>query len=94
MQRALILGNATSVAKHDSLNGQKMLLAIALATDGVHPEGDPLLVFDNLGAGSGDIVLISSDGSYTGNVIIGTRTTPARWGVIGIVDPLKPRDVS
>lgn len=86
MQRALVIGSATSIVKHESLQGQKMLIAIALSSDGNEAEGDPMIVFDQLGAGPGDIVLISSDGSFTGTAILGTRVTPARWGVLGIVD--------
>ena len=85
MQRARVIGNITSIMKHDSLQGQKMLLVVPVSRDG-QGDGDPSVVFDNLGAGPGDLVLITSDGRYTGNDIIGTRATPARWGVAGIVD--------
>lgn len=88
MLRAKIIGKATSTMKHDSLQGQKLLLAVAVEPDG-EPYGDPMLVLDYLGAGSGDIVLITSDGSYTGGKIVGTRVTPARWGVVGIIDKTK-----
>ena len=86
MQQAMIIGTATSVSKHESLTGQKLLLAVAVSRDGKKVESDPMIVFDNLGAGVGDLVLISSDGSYTGGTIIGTRKTPARWAILGIVD--------
>lgn len=85
MLRAKIIGKATSTMKHESLQGQKLLLAVAVEPDG-KPYGDPILVLDYLGAGDGDTVLITSDGSYTGGKIVGTKKTPARWGVIGIVD--------
>ena len=71
--------------KHESLRGQKLLLAVAVEPDG-KPYGDPIIVLDRIGAGAGDLVLITSDGSYTGGSIIGTRVTPARWGVVGVVD--------
>lgn len=88
MLRAKIIGKATSTLKHESLQGQKLLLAIAIEPDG-KPYGDPMLVLDCLGAGDGETVLITSDGSYTGQTIVGTRKTPARWGVVGILDRLK-----
>jgi len=93
MNRARIIGSATSVVKHDSLQGQKMLIAQPIGSDGKTPEGDPTIVYDKLGAGVGDLVLITSDGSYTGNEIIGTRITPARWGVVGIIDSAKKTDL-
>ncbi|MDD3588014.1 MAG: EutN/CcmL family microcompartment protein [Thermoguttaceae bacterium] len=92
MQQALVIGTATSVVKHESLTGQKMLLAVAVSRDGRRVESDPMIVFDKLGAGVGDLVLISSDGSFTGNEIIGTRKTPARWAVIGIIDRRKKEE--
>ena len=88
MNRARIIGYATSVVKHESLNGQKMLIAQPVSTDG-RPEGDPSIVYDKLGAGVGDLVLITSDGSYTRDHIIGTKLTPARWGIVGIIDSAK-----
>ena len=87
MNRARVIGSATSVMKHESLAGQKMLVVVAVSNIDGAPQGDPQIVFDKLGAGIGDLVLITSDGSYTGNEIIGTRITPARWGVVGIIDP-------
>ena len=92
MNRARIIGYATSIVKHESLEGQKLLIAQPVGTDGTTPEGDPSIVFDNIGAGVGDLVLITSDGSYTGLEIIGTRLTPARWGVLGIIDSAKKAD--
>ena len=85
MLQARIIGTATSTMKHESLRGQKLLLAVAVEPDG-KPYGDPIIVLDRIGAGAGDLVLITSDGSYTGGSIIGTRVTPARWGVVGVVD--------
>lgn len=92
MNRARIIGYATSVMKHPSLSGCKMLLAVPVTTDGDRPDGEPAIVFDALGAGIGDLVLITSDGSYTGGEIIGTRITPARWGVVGIIDSAKKEE--
>ena len=92
MNRERIIGYATSIVKHESLEGQKLLIAQPVGTDGTTPEGDPSIVFDKIGAGVGDLVLITSDGSYTGLEIIGTRLTPARWGVLGIIDSAKKAD--
>ena len=92
MNRARVIGYATSVMKHESLTGHKMLLAVPVTTDGERPDGEPAIVFDALGAGIGDLVLITSDGSYTGGDIIGTGITPARWGVVGIIDSAKKEE--
>ncbi len=80
MLKGKVIGTATATLKHSSLNGFKMLL--------VHADGGVTIAFDKLGAGIGDDVMITSDGKYTGE-IIGTKTTPARWSVVGIIDNTK-----
>lgn len=92
MNQARIIGYATSIVKHESLEGQKMLVAVPVSNTDGSPQGDPMIVYDKLGAGVGDLVIITSDGSYTGREIIGTRLTPARWGVVGVVDSAKKTD--
>ena len=53
--------------------------------DGLTPDGDPVLVVDGLGAGTGEQVIISSDGKGT-RELMKSDTTPVRWSVIGIRD--------
>lgn len=80
-----VVGHATATVKHPSMKGWKLLLVQPLAADGASPDGDPVLVVDHLGAGRGDLVIVSSDGKHT-QTIIGDPHTPVRWSVIGIVD--------
>ena len=54
-----------------------------LAADCRSPDGEPLLAIDNLGAGIGSNVMISSDGSST-RKLVSSDTTPIRWCVLGI----------
>ncbi len=89
MNLARIIGYATSVVKHDSLVGQKMLIAVHVSNIDHSPQSDPMIVYDNLGAGIGDLVLVTSDGSYTRKEIVGAKLSPARWGIVGIVDSAK-----
>lgn len=79
MRTATITGSATSTIKHCSLEGFRMLIA---ESDGLSPQ----LVIDCLGAGLGQQVLISSDGSEA-RKIVGDELSPARWTVLGIIDP-------
>ena len=44
-----------------------------------------MLAVDALGAGSGEQVMLSSDGNGT-RELLGGETTPVRWSVIGIPD--------
>ncbi|MDR0871003.1 MAG: EutN/CcmL family microcompartment protein [Planctomycetaceae bacterium] len=77
MLKGKVIGTATSTVKHPTLEGWKMLV--------VRTDTEPYIAVDNLGAGIGDEVMITSDGLFTGE-LIGTKATPVRWSVIGIVD--------
>lgn len=83
MQMAQILGTATSTIKHATLVGERLLVAQLLTADG-GPEGEPLLVFDRLGARRGDRVIVTNDGRAMQELL--GNTTPARWSVLGIPD--------
>jgi microcompartment protein CcmK/EutM len=85
MQLGLVIGTATATAKHPSMNGWKLLIVQPHLADGHTPDGDPQLAIDNLGAGIGQHVMISSDGAGT-RALLGVEATPVRWSVIGIPD--------
>lgn len=85
MYRGLVVGNATATVKHPSMEGAKLLLVMALRGDGRSIEGDPILVVDRLGAGKGDMVMITSDGIGT-RELLGSMNSPVRWSVLGICD--------
>ena len=71
----------TSTVKHSSLKGQRLLVAVPES-----PDVPPQVVIDPLGAAIGQRVLISSDGSEA-RIIVGDKLSPARWSVLGIIDP-------
>ena len=81
MRTAMIRGYATSTVKHPSLEGWRLLLA-----EPDSPDLAPQIVLDNLGAGIGQRVMISSDGSEA-RKMVGSERSPARWSVLGIIDP-------
>ena len=81
MRTATIRGYATSTIKHPSLEGWRLLVA-----EPESPDLAPQLVIDNLGAAIGQKVLISSDGSEA-RKMVGSELSPARWSVLGIIDP-------
>jgi len=81
MRIATIRGHILSAVKHRSFYGYRLLIA--------QPEGAdlaPQIVLDNLGAGVGERVLISSDGSEARKMVV-DELSPARWAVCGIIDP-------
>ncbi len=80
-----VFGTATATVKHPSLEGWRLLVVQPLLADGVSPDGDPLLVIDQLGAGIGDTVFITSDGE-TARETIGVEAAPVRWTTQGVAD--------
>jgi ethanolamine utilization protein EutN len=85
MQIGEVIGTATSTVKHPSLAGWKLLVVQLLAADGKSADGEPVLAIDQLGAGAGDRILLTSDGKGT-REMVKSETTPVRWSVQGIVD--------
>jgi ethanolamine utilization protein EutN len=85
VQLARILGTATATVKHRSLSGTTLHVVQPLLADGRSPDGDPLLAIDLVSAGTGDLVVITSDGRLLRDRL-GTDTTPARWSTIAMVD--------
>jgi microcompartment protein CcmK/EutM len=85
MRTAVIQGHATSTIKHHSYEGWRLLIAQPVCSDGSF-DGPPQIVIDPLGAGIGQKVLISSDGSEA-RKLVGDELSPARWNVVGIIDP-------
>lgn len=81
MRIATIKGHVTSTIKHKSFHGWRLLVAIPES-----PDLAPQIVLDNLGAGIGQRVMISSDGSEA-RKMVGDELSPARWTVCGIIDP-------
>jgi ethanolamine utilization protein EutN len=84
MLLARVQGQATSTVKHTTMSACKLLVALELDRTG-KPGGDPLMIIDKLGAGIGDLVMISSDGKGVAERL-GDEKTPVRWFTLGIVD--------
>jgi len=84
MQTALVLGSTRATVKHESFEGQRLVIIQPLMQDR-SPDGPPLLAVDAFGSRRGDRVMITSDGTYARDVTT-HKNTPARWSVAGIVD--------
>jgi len=67
------------------MQGCKLLLVMALQADRQSIEGDPVLVIDTLGAGVGDMVMITSDG-IGARQLVRDEQSPVRWSVLGVID--------
>ncbi|MGA3160119.1 MAG: EutN/CcmL family microcompartment protein [Terracidiphilus sp.] len=80
---ARIGGTVVAAVKHPTLDGCRFLLAQRLEADQcAGPE--PIVMVDWLGAASGSVVLVSTDGDIA-RARLG-NTTPARMVVVGILD--------
>lgn len=82
---ARAIGTVTATIKHPSMDGWKLLLVQPLAADGESPDGDPQLAIDPFGADRGTLVILTSDGRHT-RELLGCDKTPVRWCVIGLPD--------
>ena len=86
---ARIDGSLTSTVKHQSLQGWRLLIGQRLDADG-SDVGEPLVLIDDLGAGQGSQVLVTSDGDLARQKLA-DNTTPSRMMVVGIIDGLSHR---
>jgi microcompartment protein CcmK/EutM len=85
MRLAEIKGNVTATVRHSCFDGQRLLIAQPVNEDGTDA-GSPQVVLDPYGAAIGQRVLITSDGKEARDYV-GCKRSPARWMVMGIVDP-------
>jgi len=85
MLTARVIGTATSTVKHPSMKGWKLLIVQPFLRDGQMPDGDPVIAIDVLGAGTGEMVIITNYRQGT-QKLMGHMNTPVHWTVLGIVD--------
>ncbi|MGV3484922.1 MAG: EutN/CcmL family microcompartment protein [Planctomycetaceae bacterium] len=88
MQTAKILGTTHATIKHKSLDGCRMVVLQPLLANG-SPDGPPLIAIDPHGSRRGDLVMITSD-SLLVRSLVNDDNTPARWSVLGLLDPASP----
>lgn len=81
----IVVGTAVSTIKHASMEGSKLLVVQPTMADRKTPDGYPLVAIDTIGAGTGERVMITSDGVGTRRML-NADATPVRWSVIGIED--------
>jgi ethanolamine utilization protein EutN len=84
MQTARVIGNTHATVRHSSLDGWRLLVVQPLDINNA-ADGFPLLVIDDLGAGRGDLVFFTSDGSAV-RALVGRKDCLVRFAVQGILD--------
>lgn len=84
MNYARVDGSIVPAACHPSMCGTRTVICQPLDAQG-RDEGAPVLAVDPLGAGLHQLVILSTDGSATRELVKDPRT-PLRNLIIGIVD--------
>ena len=83
---AKVVGSAVATLKHDLLKTTKLLLVGPADVRG-NLTGEPFLAVDLVGAGDGELVMISRGSSA--RTASGDTSSPADAAVIGILDSLQ-----
>ncbi|MHC4446026.1 MAG: EutN/CcmL family microcompartment protein [Planctomycetota bacterium] len=84
---AKVVGSAVATLKHDLLKTTKLLLVGPADVRG-NLTGEPFLAVDLVGAGDGELVIISQGSSA--RVAIGQQnSSPADAAIVGILDSLQ-----
>lgn len=84
-----VVGKLWSTRKDEKLNGQKFLIVNVMKNKSKIDDGF-LVCADNVGAGTGDLVLIVKGGSA--RVSIGDKDIPIDTAIVGIIDTIEVED--
>ncbi len=83
---AKVMGTAVATLKHDTLKTNKLLLVQAADASGA-PDGAPFLAVDMVGAGDGELVIVSQGSSA--RAVTGQNASPVDAAIVGILDSLR-----
>lgn len=83
---AKVMGTAVASIKHDTLKTTKLLLVQAADANG-NPGGAPFLAVDLVGAGDGELVIVSQGSSA--RAVSGQNASPVDAAIVGILDSLR-----
>ena len=83
---AQVVGSAVATLKHDLLKTTKLLVVRPADTQG-QATGEPFLAVDLVGAGEGELVVVSQGSSA--RMATGNASSPADAAVVGILDSLR-----
>ena len=82
---ARIIGDVTATHKHLSHEGQKLLLVQPLELDLLTPRGDAVIAVDSVDAGTGDLVLLVTEG-YSAMTSVNRPGSPIDMAILGVID--------
>jgi ethanolamine utilization protein EutN len=81
-----VIGSAVASVKLDALKSSKLLVVSPADGHGI-VTGAPFLAVDLVGAGSGELVVVSQ--GSTARMAVGANTSPVDAAIIGILDSLQ-----
>jgi ethanolamine utilization protein EutN len=82
-----VIGDVVATQKAPSHHGQKILVVQPLRLDG-SDRGEPVLAFDSVDAGTGDRVLLTTEG-FSAMTAVGQPHSPIDMAVIGVIDAVE-----
>lgn len=82
-----VVGNVVSTVKHSLYHGRKILLVQPFGPEHT-PQGNTMVAVDTVGAGIGEMVLVSAEGRAASEILNVPRG-PIRSIIVGIIDELK-----
>jgi ethanolamine utilization protein EutN len=83
---AKVVGLAVATLKHETLKTTKLLLVQSADPNG-NPTGDLFLAVDLVGAGEGELVVVSQGSSA--RMVTGQNSSPIDAVIVGILDSLR-----
>ena len=83
---AKVMGLAVATLKHETLKTTKLLLVQAADASG-NPTGELFLAVDLVGAGEGELVVVSQGSSA--RAVTGQNSSPIDAAIVGILDSLR-----
>lgn len=83
---AKVVGLAVASLKHDTLKTTKLLLVQSADPSG-RPNGELFLAVDLVGAGEGELVVVSQGSSA--RAVTGQNSSPIDAAIVGILDSLR-----
>jgi ethanolamine utilization protein EutN len=90
MRLCRVIGNVWATRKEETMKGQKLLI-VKQVDEQKQEKGTSFIAVDNIGAGIGELVLVTT-GSSARKVL--NKEIPVDAAVIGIVDSLEVQQVT